>query len=401
MNYEQKYKDALEKARQLCAYPTTKPFISDLQDLFPELIVSEDERIRKELINFAKSSLAGFPQCEKYIAWLEKQGNKDSQVILPQFTFDDILALQCCMETVKKVQEDKDLYEKLKDLHGRVYDAYQLEKQNNNADKVKQQQTIEIPFGAKDSELQEVTYHIPDGYHAEINGNEVIIKKGEQKSFWSEEDEKKRTLLIRILEVNHPNGYFKVNPANTLNMEAIHTEELVFWLKSLRPQNRWTPSEKQGEQKPINTDFKAKDCYVSKAEPKFHVYDWVVTDKGDTVQIGSVNNGYYTIGNGMLFSMPYVDTSWHLWTIKDANDGDVLAEDSCIFIIQKLCGITAAKTYCTLFDDDDFDSGSTLYFDIDSTKPATQEQRDILFAKMKSAGYIWDVEKKVLNKVNK
>jgi len=62
---------------------------------------------------------------------------------------------------------------------------------------------------------------------------------------WSEEDEKKRNLLIDVLNVNHPNGYFKVNPANTLNMEAIHTEELVDWLKSLRPQNQWKPSDEQ------------------------------------------------------------------------------------------------------------------------------------------------------------
>lgn len=65
---------------------------------------------------------------------------------------------------------------------------------------------------------------------------EQLEKQKEQKSEWSEEDEKKRNLLIDILKVNHPNGYFKVNPANTLNMEAIHVEELVDWLKSLRPQ---------------------------------------------------------------------------------------------------------------------------------------------------------------------
>jgi hypothetical protein len=69
------------------------------------------------------------------LSWLEKQGENIS---LPKFTFDDILALQCCMETVKKVQEDKDLYEKLNDLHGRVYDAYHLENQGEqkSADKV-------------------------------------------------------------------------------------------------------------------------------------------------------------------------------------------------------------------------------------------------------------------------
>ena len=31
--------------------------------------------------------------------------------------------------------------------------------------------------------------------------------------------------------------------------------------------------------------------------------------------------------------------------------------------------------------------------------PATKEQRDTLFAKMKEAGYIWDAEKKELKKI--
>lgn len=35
-----------------------------------------------------------------------------------------------------------------------------------------------IPFGASDSELIEATYFIPQGYHAVIESNKVIIKKG-------------------------------------------------------------------------------------------------------------------------------------------------------------------------------------------------------------------------------
>ena len=38
----------------------------------------------------------------------------------------------------------------------------------------------EIPFGASDSELMEATYFIPQGYHAVIEGDKVIIKKGEE-----------------------------------------------------------------------------------------------------------------------------------------------------------------------------------------------------------------------------
>ena len=47
--------------------------------------------------------------------------------------------------------------------------------------------------------------------------------------------------MIKIFEVNHPNGYFKVNPIGTTNMEAISTKEIVEWLKSLKP--HWKPSE--------------------------------------------------------------------------------------------------------------------------------------------------------------
>lgn len=78
-NYEKKYKEALEKARQLCFYPTTKPFISDLQDLFPELAESGGEKIRKEIITYLSTvddkELIPY---ESWIAWLEKQGKKES-----------------------------------------------------------------------------------------------------------------------------------------------------------------------------------------------------------------------------------------------------------------------------------------------------------------------------------
>ena len=38
-------------------------------------LTSKDERIRKELIDFVKSRLVGFPDCKKFTDWLEKQGD--------------------------------------------------------------------------------------------------------------------------------------------------------------------------------------------------------------------------------------------------------------------------------------------------------------------------------------
>ena len=49
--------------------------------IFPELKESEDERIRKELIDFVKSRLAWFPDCKRFTAWLEKEGEQREQLI--------------------------------------------------------------------------------------------------------------------------------------------------------------------------------------------------------------------------------------------------------------------------------------------------------------------------------
>lgn len=88
------------------------------------------------------------------LSWLENQGEQDSQVKLPTFTFNDILALQCCMETVKKVQEDKELYEALSILHNKVHDAYHLEKQSKQ----------EEPQVYKTDDGEVITYSETKGY---------------------------------------------------------------------------------------------------------------------------------------------------------------------------------------------------------------------------------------------
>ena len=275
-DYEKEYKTALERAKKLKETCDSTAVIGWCKYIFPELKETEGEKIRKELIDYLKErkSCESYGQYvlryDRWITWLEKQGEQK-----PLFTYNDILALQCCMETSKKVQEDKELYEQLQNLHDRLHDAYWFERQSDvdNADKV---------------------------------------------------------------------------------------------------------------------------------ESKFKIGDWVVYNRTDhsreVMQIYDIRDNRYYFNDNIHFSwsVKECDEKSHLWTIQDAKDGDILAEDSCIFIIQKLCGITAAKIYCTLFNDGDFEDGSTLYFDIDSTKPATKEQCDTLFVRMKEAGYNWDANKKEL-----
>ena len=89
---------------------------------------------------------------------------------------------------------------------------------------------IEIPFGAKDSELQEATYYIPKVFHAEIDDDKVVFKKGEKSTAWSEEDNMHLTNAILAAEKEWGTESCTSN-----------------WLKSLKPQNRWKPSEEQME----------------------------------------------------------------------------------------------------------------------------------------------------------
>ena len=140
------------------------------------------------------------------------------------------------------------------------------------------------------------------------------------------------------------------------------------------------------------------------SKPKFNAGEWVIDNLGFVWKIESIEQNLYHIcdseGVESLPDIVWADNHFRLWSITDAKDGDVLIEDSCIFIIQKLGdNSNAAKTYCTLHDDGDFVDGSILYFDIDSTKPATKEQRDILIQKMHEAGYEWDEEKKEIKNV--
>ena len=89
MDYKNKHKEEIIRATQLweCGDITRE----NLEYIFPELAESEDEKVRKELIQFIKNwkdpNNIGRPhdfptltrnveQCDRYIAWLEKQGEK-------------------------------------------------------------------------------------------------------------------------------------------------------------------------------------------------------------------------------------------------------------------------------------------------------------------------------------
>ena len=74
---------------------------------------------------------------------------------------------------------------------------------------------------------------------------------------------------------------------------------------------------KQGEQKPAD-----------KVEPKFKVGDWITNDDDYTWKVTAIKSLDYVLqgqyGDIVDCAISYADNHFHLWTIQDAKDGDVL-----------------------------------------------------------------------------
>ena len=333
--YEKKYKEALEKAKEfyaLCEKCGAKDTVDFLEDSFPELKESEDEKIRKAMIKGLSSCASkywgGF-EIKAAIAWLEKQGEQEQLYI----RFGEIPT----------------------DEKSKIFQG-------------------EIEVGTENGVSAYPAFKTSEGDI--VLGLSLPITKTTlyTQQHLIEYDDRPCYLVKGDYVGKDTDGQPLIN--NVSIIEKIDTYRVK--------------EEKQDEQKPTD-----------KIEPKFHEGEWVVisTSGGEkVVQIDSIEHfksgePMYITSEGRWFGN---GTKAHLWTIQDAKDGDVLAEDTCTFIIKKLNHDLTAEIYCCLYDDGDFELNSNLGFDDTCTYPATKEQRDLLFQKMTEAGYEWDAEKKEL-----
>lgn len=150
---------------------------------------------------------------------------------------------------------------------------------------------------------------------------------------------------------------------------------------------------------------KGEQNLADKIEPKFKVGDWILYS-GDHYEgvrhITKINkNGYYIKRNGLPHGIiPFNhERCMRLWTINDAKDGDVLATKDTVFIFKHIdkAGLSLCKSYCEVIGNSELGLG--FDFSINNVHPATKEQRELLFQKMKENGYEWDDEKKELKEI--
>lgn len=206
-------------------------------------------------------------------------------------------------------------------------------------------------------------------------------------------------------------------------IENIPDESLANWLKNIFPELKESEDEKI--RKAIVAFFECQDdnttySFVTKqsilawlerqreqkptdVELRFKVGDWVVNKFGHVWHVDSFDKKNYQISNGKDLEDCYFKITdqdqFHLWTIDDAKDGDVLAIGNEYFLFKgkiehkssvyiSHCFLDLAGTFRVT---NGVDCGE--FFPIENgikVHPATKDQRNLLFRKMKEAGYEWD-----------
>jgi hypothetical protein len=178
---------------------------------------------------------------------------------------------------------------------------------------------------------------------------------------------------------------------------ADYAEWLESKLDALKAKNEQKPEEKSEE----------------KPEPRFKVGDWVIAkDDGVTewliAAIGSNYQDYSMVssrGTIECADHSYVDNHYRLWTIEDARDGDVLAIGNEYFLFKKKKdnAPTVYISHCFCDSAGAFRvTKGMAYGEFLAMEngikvcPATNEQREFLFKKIKEAGYEWDANQKKL-----
>jgi hypothetical protein len=244
------------------------------------------------------------------------------------------------------------------------------------------------------------------------------------------EDERIRKNCIHFLDLQ------KSHHASTLEID-----ECIAWLEKLGEQKvSYTTIVETGnggintlvtrelpvdgcddKQKSANTvepkDYSSIDPYfgkpIDKVKSKFKVGDWISCEGLNIARIINIDNDRYEVefieGNKGFPHIDYIDRLFHLWTIEEAKDGDILTESrkNIILMFRAIGNIRwddvidyhcYYKCYGEKFIvQKDLDYWGTT--NDNQLKPATKEQRDTLERVIANAGYKWNKEKLKLEKI--
>lgn len=251
MDYKKKYNESLERAKKVikeCGDNHGR--IKMIEQIFPELKDSEDERIRKELIQYLKDypHLPNGKYCRNdFFSWLEKQGRQKTTAgksyieIFPKFSVGDTLCRQgWSNHTVRKVYVDNITATYVCENEEGLESHIDISEQDE-WNKIEQNPAWNEEDDAVDIAIKIIQNGGDDC--AGILDSDKALKwlkslkyrvQPQPKQEWSEEDEKMLEDTISCLSAYQSPDISK----------GLCYQEQIDWLKSLKP-NNWKPSEEQ------------------------------------------------------------------------------------------------------------------------------------------------------------
>ena len=249
MDYEKKYKELVARIKN--AYHdeniNDERFCCVINEICPELKGSEDEKIRKDIVKYLNNELNNVKQLtprtnefEMWIAWLEKQGEQRPKELTNS-------------EFAKKCKDLSELEQYILSLvPTRLIDSIKVDARNIRYLVEKEQEQKPVThkynvgatiyynsFGEVKSMVVANVIDNGDGnpMYEDADGGAVFEKNlVEQKPVeWSEED-----------ETGLRDALWAIEQARTIAKDENDMGNLWYaenWLKSLRPQRQWKPSE--------------------------------------------------------------------------------------------------------------------------------------------------------------
>jgi len=334
MNYKEKYETALEGIREILSSGQDSIKMSRLQlrlqGIFPELNETDDEKIRKvisDILLIDSDEIREILDVNNVLmqdinAWLEKQGEQNYKIIKGKNYL--------CTKTHK--------YAGAEWIEGVKY------------------------YSPEDYSLvnQGCTYHCPK-YSKEEHTN--LFKEVEYDGCLEKQGEKKSTDKIQF------GKEYKciASPRySTFMIGKIYKPEDKFLCRFM--------------------NF-CSDCFepIEDSEPKFKVGDWIVCkDRGvfldgrKFAQITKIEGEKHWFDTAITYLKA---EDIRLWTLEDAEDGDILYSKKHNLLWRYK---NTKECYCCInlnYDRNNISIGNEIVIPND-VRPATQEQRDLLFDKM-------------------
>jgi len=397
---------------------------SYLCENFPELKENEDKKIRKELIDFLQETIDNVGEyspnnwenkAKKWIAWLEKQSRqkavdcentqqKDIAQNQEPETEDERIRNWCISHFKECIRVSKNNVEYQKYLSNKVIPW--LEKQGKTKEYTFKslQRLLDLieqrKYCAKEYCQRLIDTLIKEWYTTKVEEHleqtnvpmATMDEKQDEQNYESQSITDSKPLADEIrfpfkAKVKKNNKIVVITSGRLDDAQPIDSRSYLAYTSDI--------TDGYKVYKPEELEFIK--------QPKFKVGDWVVNKLGDAWHIDSFYGENYQVSNGKgnfsYFPISKQD-EMHLWTIRDAKEGDVLVDAYGNIGIYEKCDYSDWRSYCSLGHNGGFQHFKTEH-ENEKTYPATKEQRDALEKAITNAGYSWDGELKKNTKFSK